>query len=109
MTAEKRGAWRPEPALIRKTTATAGTVRAIGLMSGTSADGMDAAAVFIEGGEAPRRATKLVALRSVPFDREEDVYFVATAYYLSPAVRTYWEKQLGGPRCPRPRVRRPRR
>ena len=33
---------------------------------------------------------------SVPFDREEDVYFVATAYYLSPAVRTYWEKQLGG-------------
>lgn len=34
---------------------------------------------------------------SVPFDREEDVYFVATAYYLSPAVRTYWEKQLGGP------------
>lgn len=34
---------------------------------------------------------------SVPFDREEDVSFVATAYYLSPAVRTYWEKQLQGP------------
>ncbi len=34
---------------------------------------------------------------SIPFDREEDVYFVATAYYLSPAVRTYWEKQLGSP------------
>jgi hypothetical protein len=34
---------------------------------------------------------------SVPFDREEDVYFVATACYLSPAVRMYWEKQLGGP------------
>ena len=34
---------------------------------------------------------------SMPFDREEDVYFVATAYYLSPAVRTYWEKRLGGP------------
>lgn len=34
---------------------------------------------------------------SLPFDREEDVYFVATAYYLSPAVRTYWEKTLGGP------------
>ncbi|MDF3058338.1 MAG: hypothetical protein K0R17_2553 [Rariglobus sp.] len=34
---------------------------------------------------------------SMPFDREEDVYFVATAYYLSPAVRAYWEKQLGGP------------
>lgn len=34
---------------------------------------------------------------SMPFDREEDVYFVATAYYLSPAIRAYWEKQLGGP------------
>lgn len=34
---------------------------------------------------------------SVPFDQEEDFHFVATAYYLSPAVRTYWEKQLGGP------------
>ncbi|HYJ32124.1 MAG TPA: anhydro-N-acetylmuramic acid kinase [Candidatus Binatia bacterium] len=68
MTAPKRGAWRPEPALIGKSTTTAGTVRAIGLMSGTSADGMDAAAVLIEGGDAPRRATKLVALRSVPFE-----------------------------------------
>ena len=34
---------------------------------------------------------------TVPFDREEDFHFVATAYYLSPAVRTFWEKQLGGP------------
>ncbi len=34
---------------------------------------------------------------SMPFDREEDVYFVATAYYMSPAIRVYWEKQLGGP------------
>jgi Type II secretion system (T2SS), protein E, N-terminal domain len=34
---------------------------------------------------------------SLPFDREEDIYFVATAYYLSPAVRTYWEKKLAGP------------
>jgi hypothetical protein len=33
---------------------------------------------------------------SVPFDREEDFHFVATAYYLSPAVRTHWEKKLGG-------------
>lgn len=34
---------------------------------------------------------------SIPFDREEDFWFVATAYYLSPAVRAHWEKQLGGP------------
>src|SRR5215217_3394826 len=34
---------------------------------------------------------------SVPFDREEEFFFVATAYYLSPAVRAYWEKQLAGP------------
>jgi hypothetical protein len=33
---------------------------------------------------------------TVPFDREEDFHFVATAYYLSPAVRTHWEKKLGG-------------
>ena len=33
---------------------------------------------------------------SVPFDREEDFHCVATAYYLSPAVRSYWEKKLGG-------------
>jgi hypothetical protein len=33
----------------------------------------------------------------VPFDREEEFWFVATAYYLSPAVRAFWEKELGGP------------
>ena len=34
---------------------------------------------------------------SMPFDKEEEFHFVATAYYLSPAVRTFWEKHLGGP------------
>jgi hypothetical protein len=34
---------------------------------------------------------------SVPFDQEEDFTFVASAYYLSPAVRTYWEKKFEGP------------
>jgi hypothetical protein len=33
---------------------------------------------------------------SVPYDKEEGFWFVATAYYLSPAVRTHWEKKLGG-------------
>ncbi len=34
---------------------------------------------------------------SVPFDHDEDFYFIATAYYLSPAVRSFWEKQFTGP------------
>lgn len=34
---------------------------------------------------------------TVPFDREDDFHLVATAYYLSPAVRTYWEKKYEGP------------
>lgn len=34
---------------------------------------------------------------SVPFDREEDFTFIASAYYLSPPVRTFWEKQCNGP------------
>ncbi|HLP26662.1 MAG TPA: hypothetical protein VK477_13360 [Acidobacteriota bacterium] len=33
---------------------------------------------------------------TVPYDKEEDFWLVATAYYLSPAVRTHWEKKLGG-------------
>lgn len=46
-----------------------------------------------------RKATDIPACWatwSVPFDREEEFTFVATAYYLSPAVRAYWEKELGG-------------
>jgi len=34
---------------------------------------------------------------SVPFDREDGIYFIATAYYMSPAVRAFWEKQCDGP------------
>lgn len=34
---------------------------------------------------------------TVPYDKEEEFWFVATAYYLSPAVRTHWENTLGGP------------
>lgn len=34
---------------------------------------------------------------SIPFDKEEDFYFVATAYYLSSAARAYWEKKLNAP------------
>ncbi len=34
---------------------------------------------------------------SVPFDHDEDFNFIATAYYLSPAVRSFWEKKFTGP------------
>jgi len=34
---------------------------------------------------------------SVPFDIEEGVNFVASAFYLSPAVRSFWESELSGP------------
>jgi hypothetical protein len=34
---------------------------------------------------------------SIPFDHDEGFFFVATAYYMSPAVRAYWEKHLGSP------------
>lgn len=33
---------------------------------------------------------------TVPFDQEEDLTFVASAYYLSPAVRKYWEERFDG-------------
>ena len=32
------------------------------------------------------------ATLTVPFDLVEDTIYLATAYYLSPAVRTYWEE-----------------
>jgi hypothetical protein len=34
---------------------------------------------------------------SVPFDVEEGLHFIASAYYLSPAARSYWERQLETP------------
>jgi len=58
--------------------------------------------VDLRGYEVPEEVKKDMDLDacwatwSVPFDREEDFHFVATAYYLSPAVRTHWEKKLGG-------------
>lgn len=32
---------------------------------------------------------------TIPYDDEEEFHFVATAYYLSSAVREHWEKKLG--------------
>ena len=58
--------------------------------------------VDLRGYEVPEEVKKEIDLDAcwatwtVPFDREEDFHFVATAYYLSPAVRSHWEKRLGG-------------
>ena len=34
---------------------------------------------------------------TIPFDKDDDIHYVASAYYLSPAVRQHWEKTLGTP------------
>ncbi len=36
------------------------------------------------------------ATLTVPFDHLEDTTYLASAYYLSPAARTYWEEELDG-------------
>jgi hypothetical protein len=62
-------------------------------------DGIDL--IDLRSYDVPEEFRKNVDLGScwatwtVPFDKEEDFYFVATAYYLSPAVHSHWEKQLG--------------
>lgn len=33
---------------------------------------------------------------TVPFDREDEVHYLASAYYLSPPVRQFWEQRLRG-------------
>jgi hypothetical protein len=59
--------------------------------------------VDLRGYEPPEETKKGLdmdacwATWSVPFDQEEDFTFIASAYYLSPAVRTYWEKRFEGP------------
>ena len=68
-----------------------------------AADDHGAGLVDLRGYDVPddlRAATEpgaCWATWSVPFDREDDVYFIASAYYLSPAVRTYWEKKFDAP------------
>ena len=58
--------------------------------------------IDLRGYEVPEEVKKDLDIEacwatwSVPFDKEEDFNFVATAYYLSPAARAFWEKKLGG-------------
>ncbi|MBC2607775.1 hypothetical protein [Pelagicoccus albus] len=33
---------------------------------------------------------------TVPFDLVEDTSYIATAYYMSPAVRAFWEQKISG-------------
>jgi hypothetical protein len=34
---------------------------------------------------------------SVPFEKDDDITYIASAYCLSPAVRKYWEGEFDGP------------
>jgi hypothetical protein len=43
--------------------------------------------------KAGLNAEECWATWSIPFDVEEDMTFVASAYYLSPAVRKFWEER----------------
>ena len=66
-------------------------------------DNEGAGLVDLRGYDVPDEVKKAVeipicwATWSVPFDHDEDFHFIATAYYLSPAVRSFWEKQFAGP------------
>ncbi|MDD3179258.1 MAG: hypothetical protein PHQ04_02785 [Opitutaceae bacterium] len=58
--------------------------------------------VDLRGYEVPDEVKKDIeigecwATWSIPYDREEDFFFVASAYYLSPTVRSLFENKLGG-------------
>lgn len=59
--------------------------------------------VDLRGYEVQEEAVKALDLSacwatwSVPFDKVDGFHFIATAYWLSSAVRTYWEKHFDGP------------
>lgn len=42
------------------------------------------------------RAPECWATWTVPFDQIEDTTYLATAYYLSPPVKTFWEEKIQG-------------
>ncbi len=44
----------------------------------------------------PLKVDECWATLTVPFDHVEDTRYLATAYYLSPAVRKYWEDKIRG-------------
>lgn len=59
--------------------------------------------IDLEAFEVPadiKRATDVGecwATWTVPVDKEDDLTLLASAHYLSPAVRAHWEKKVGGP------------
>lgn len=46
--------------------------------------------------KAATRPEECWATWTVPFDLVEDTHYLATAYYMSPAVRSFWEDRLKG-------------
>lgn len=51
---------------------------------------------YPESLQATLRTDECWATLTVPFDHVEDTWYLATAYYMSPAVRSYWEDKIQG-------------
>lgn len=51
---------------------------------------------YPEALQATLQAGECWATLTVPFDHVENTWYLATAYYMSSAVRTYWEGKLEG-------------
>ncbi len=50
-----------------------------------------------EGCRERIEANQTWATWTMPFDKEDEFTFVATAYHLSPAARAHWEELINGP------------
>ena len=51
---------------------------------------------FSESIQATLKVEECWATLTVPFDHVENTWYLATAYYLSPAVRSFWEDKIQG-------------
>jgi hypothetical protein len=51
---------------------------------------------FPESIQATLKVEECWATLTVPFDHVENTWYLATAYYLSPAVRSFWEDKIQG-------------
>jgi hypothetical protein len=51
---------------------------------------------YPEALQATLKTGECWATMTVPFDHVENTWYLATTYYLSPAVRSYWEDKIQG-------------